>query len=39
MLKGAAFDNAYIDREVAYREEVLDAVDTVRLIGSVSVAG
>ena len=26
-LKGAAFDKAYIDREVAYHQQVLDAVD------------
>ena len=26
-LKGAAFDKAYIDHEVAYHEQVLDAVD------------
>jgi len=28
-LKGAAFDKAYIDHEVAYHEAVLDAVDKV----------
>lgn len=28
MLKGAAFDKAYIDNEVAYHEQVLAAVDT-----------
>jgi len=28
-LKGAAFDKAYVDREVAYHQQVLDAVDTV----------
>jgi putative membrane protein len=28
-LKGAAFDKAYIDHEVAYHEQVLNAVDTV----------
>ena len=28
-LKGAAFDKAYIDHEVAYHEQVLDAVDKV----------
>jgi putative membrane protein len=28
-LKGAAFDKAYIDHEVAYHEQVLDAIDTV----------
>jgi len=30
-LKGAAFDKAYIDHEVAYHEAVLDAVDKVLL--------
>jgi putative membrane protein len=28
-LSGAAFDRAYIDREVAYHQAVLDAIDTV----------
>ena len=28
-LKGAAFDKAYIDHEVAYHEQVLDAIDKV----------
>lgn len=28
-LKGAAFDKAYVDREVAYHQQVLDAVDKV----------
>ena len=28
-LKGAAFDKAYIDHEVAYHQQVLDAVDKV----------
>jgi putative membrane protein len=28
-LKGAAFDKAYVDHEVAYHEQVLGAVDTV----------
>lgn len=28
-LKGAAFDKAYVDHEVAYHEQVLDAVDKV----------
>lgn len=28
-LKGAAFDKAYVDREVTYHQQVLDAVDTV----------
>ena len=26
-LKGAAFDKAYIDREVAYHQQVIDALD------------
>ena len=30
-LKGAAFDKAYIDHEVAYHEQVIDAVDKVLL--------
>ena len=34
-LKGAAFDKAYIDREVAYHQQVLDAVDKT-LIPSAS---
>ena len=28
-LKGAAFDKAYVDREVAYHQQVLDAIDTL----------
>ena len=28
-LKGAAFDQAYVDHEVAYHEQVLDAIDKV----------
>ena len=28
-LRGAAFDKAYVDHEVAYHEQVLNAVDTV----------
>ncbi len=34
-LKGAAFDKAYVDHEVAYHEQVLDAIDKV-LIPSAS---
>jgi putative membrane protein len=34
-LHGAAFDKAYVDREVAYHQQVLDAVDKV-LIPSAS---
>ena len=26
-MKGAAFDKAYIDHEVAYHQQVLDAID------------
>lgn len=33
-LKGAAFDKAYIDNEVAYHQQVLDAVDTVLIPGA-----
>src|SRR5262245_59929369 len=32
-LKGKAFDKAYIDNEVAYHEEVLEAVDTTLIHG------
>ena len=28
-LSGAAFDKAYVDREVTYHQQVLDAVDKV----------
>ena len=28
-LKGSAFDKAYVDHEVAYHEQVLDAIDKV----------
>src|SRR5690606_20479207 len=28
-LKGAAFDKAYVDHEVAYHEQVIDALDNV----------
>ena len=33
-LKGAAFDKAYIDNEVAYHQAVLDAVDKVLIPGA-----
>ena len=33
-LRGAAFDKAYIDHEVAYHERVLDAVDHVLIPGA-----
>ena len=33
-LKGAAFDKAYIDNEVAYHQQVLDAVDKTLIPGA-----
>ena len=33
-LKGKAFDKAYIDHEVAYHQQVLDALDTVLIPGA-----
>lgn len=33
-LAGAAFDKAYIDHEVAYHQQVLDALDTVLIPGA-----
>ena len=33
-LKGAAFDKAYIDHEVAYHQQVLDAVDKTLIPGA-----
>ncbi|HEV8239797.1 MAG TPA: DUF4142 domain-containing protein [Thermoanaerobaculia bacterium] len=33
-LHGAAFDRAYVDREVAYHQQVLDAVDKVLIPGA-----
>ena len=33
-LKGAAFDKAYIDHEVAYHQQVLDALDTTLIPGA-----
>ncbi len=33
-LKGAAFDNAYVDHEVAYHQAVLDAVDKTLIPGA-----
>jgi len=33
-LKGAAFDKAYVDHEVAYHQQVLDAVDKVLIPGA-----
>jgi putative membrane protein len=34
-LKGAAFDKAYVDHEVAYHQQVIDAIDKT-LIPSAS---
>jgi putative membrane protein len=33
-LKGAAFDKAYVDHEVAYHEQVIDAVDKTLIPGA-----
>ena len=33
-LTGAAFDKAYVDNEVAYHQQVLDALDTVLIPGA-----
>jgi putative membrane protein len=33
-LKGAAFDKAYVDNEVAYHQAVLDAVDKTLIPGA-----
>jgi putative membrane protein len=33
-LKGAAFDKAYIDHEVAYHQQVLDALDKTLIPGA-----
>ena len=35
-LKGAAFDKAYIDNEVAYHQAVLDAVDKTLIPGATN---
>lgn len=35
-LKGAAFDRAYIDREFAYHQHVIDALDTVLIPGATN---
>ena len=35
-LHGAAFDKAYVDREVAYHQQVLDAVDKVLIPGATN---
>jgi putative membrane protein len=36
-LEGAAFDKAYIDREVAYHHQVIDALDTTLMIKALLV--
>ena len=33
-LKGAAFDKAYIDREVSYHQQVIDALDKTLIPGA-----
>ena len=35
-LKGAAFDKAYIDREVAYHQQVVDALDSTLIPGATN---
>lgn len=35
-LKGAAFDKAYVDNEVAYHQQVLDALDKVLIPGATN---
>jgi putative membrane protein len=35
-LKGAAFDTAYIDREVAYHQQVIDALDKTLIPGATN---
>jgi putative membrane protein len=35
-LKGAAFDQAYIDREVAYHQQVIDALDHTLIPGATN---
>ena len=35
-LKGAAFDRAYIDHEVAYHQQVLDAIDKTLIPGATN---
>ena len=35
-LKGAAFDRAYIDREVAYHQQVIDALDKTLIPGATN---
>jgi putative membrane protein len=33
-LEGRAFDKAYVDHEVAYHEQVIQAIDTVLIAGA-----
>lgn len=35
-LKGAAFDKAYVDHEVAYHQQVIDALDTTLIPGATN---
>lgn len=35
-LKGAAFDAAYVDREVAYHQQVIDALDKTLIPGATN---
>jgi putative membrane protein len=35
-LKGAAFDNAYVDHEVAYHQQVIDALDKTLIPGATN---
>jgi putative membrane protein len=35
-LKGAAFDKAYVDREVAYHQQVIDALDKTLIPGATN---
>lgn len=35
-LKGRAFDSAYVDREVAYHQQVIDALDKVLIPGATN---
>lgn len=35
-LKGAAFDKAYVDHEVAYHQQVIDAIDKVLIPGATN---
>ena len=35
-LKGSAFDRAYVDREVAYHQQVIDALDKTLIPGATN---